>query len=189
MKKGIYIISAAAFFLITTQVSAERGHSKENFHEKNKINKVQERIVPEIITPTVIVSETPTITPEITKYLKHDGKNEIKEFKKDIRAFIKKELKPTKREELECDREDDYKNHGKYVSCVAHQHRGGKEVSEAARSDIGKEHNGKPTGTVTPLPVISPVTSAAHSIHLGYNPFRSFATMLDRFLSLFKHFL
>lgn len=35
---------------------------------------------------------------------------------------------------------DDYKNHGEYVSGVAHTHPGGSAVSEAAKSSIGKHH-------------------------------------------------
>lgn len=35
-----------------------------------------------------------------------------------------------------------WKNHGAYVSCVAHLHLGGHSVSQAARSDIGKHHDG-----------------------------------------------
>lgn len=36
---------------------------------------------------------------------------------------------------------DGWKNHGEYVSSVAKLHEGGKTVSEAARSDIGKKED------------------------------------------------
>lgn len=38
-----------------------------------------------------------------------------------------------------CDPDDSWKNHGAYVSCVAKLHLGGKEIPEAARSEIGKK--------------------------------------------------
>src|SRR3989344_3933414 len=38
-----------------------------------------------------------------------------------------------------CNLDDEWKNHGEFVSCVAHEHRGGDDVSEAARSDVGKK--------------------------------------------------
>ena len=64
----------------------------------------------------------------------------------------------------ECDPNADWKNHGAYVSCVAHQHLGGQVVSQAAKSDIGKKKvtpsvspTATPTATLTPTP---PLTSA-----------------------------
>lgn len=46
----------------------------------------------------------------------------------------------------------DVNNHGAYVSCIAKQKLGGKVVSVAARSDIGKKSkvSGSPTTTVSP---------------------------------------
>ncbi len=52
-----------------------------------------------------------------------------------------------------CNPLDKWFNHGAYVSCVAHLHQGGKEVSEAARSDIGKKFH----------PSVSPSTSPSSS--------------------------
>lgn len=37
--------------------------------------------------------------------------------------------------------QDDFKNHGDYVSSIAHEHEGGSVVSVAAKSDIGKHHD------------------------------------------------
>ncbi|MGE5042331.1 MAG: hypothetical protein ACM3IJ_05525 [Candidatus Levyibacteriota bacterium] len=59
-----------------------------------------------------------------------------------------------------CD--DDNKNHGSYVSCVAHEHEGGHSVSTAAHSDEGKEreeeddNRGGLGGTITPIPTVNP---------------------------------
>ncbi len=40
-----------------------------------------------------------------------------------------------------CDASAQWRNHGAYVSCVAHTQTGGADVSVAAKSDIGKEDN------------------------------------------------
>ena len=53
----------------------------------------------------------------------------------------------------DCD--DDVKNHGQFVSCVAKKHEGGKTVSAAARSDIGKKKR-NPSITPSVVPSISP---------------------------------
>ena len=59
---------------------------------------------------------------------------------------------------------EDVKNHGEYVSCVAKLHLGGKTVSEAAKSQIGKKHkdvdddndeNDDNVPSITPTPSIS----------------------------------
>ncbi len=67
----------------------------------------------------------------------------------------------------ECNPDDQWKNHGEYVSCVARLHLGSATTSAAAKSDIGKkeakeketEDNGNeisptaaPSGTLTPTP-------------------------------------
>lgn len=67
----------------------------------------------------------------------------------------------------ECNEE--VRNHGEYVSCVAHTHPGGDVVSEAARSQIGKIYNDDEdeeededeTPTVTPevSPSVTPEVS------------------------------
>lgn len=66
-------------------------------------------------------------------------------------------------QELECDPEDEWENHGAYVSCVAHTHPGGAAVSAAAKSEVGKKSNGpfatpaaSPTPSVSPEPTTSP---------------------------------
>lgn len=57
--------------------------------------------------------------------------------------------------EGECDPNEDWKNHGAYVSCVAHTHPGGEVVSAAAQSDVGKkdvEESASPSPSVSPSP-------------------------------------
>lgn len=185
MKKEIIIIATLALFLITPQVFADSDHSKKNNHDnKNKVSVVN--LEQEIITPT--------ITPFVTRFLDDDDKEENKRTRKIQRALQKNEISQTDEDDDEdsegCDPDDDYRNHGDYVSCVAKEHRGGKAVSEAARSDIGKKHFGeKPTGTVAPSPISSPVTSAVEALHFDYNPFHSFTAMWERFIKFFKHFI
>jgi hypothetical protein len=83
---------------------------------------------------------------------------------------IKKDVKGISVTADDCDSSAEWKNHGAYVSCVAKLHLGGKTVSQAARSDIGKKQHGEPsitpsvsptatpTATITPTPT-EPVTS------------------------------
>lgn len=42
---------------------------------------------------------------------------------------------------IEVNDDDEWKNHGQFVSSVARTHSGGEEVSEAAHSSIGKKHD------------------------------------------------
>lgn len=57
----------------------------------------------------------------------------------------------------------EWKNHGEYVRSVAKDHENGKEVSEAARSDIGKKKY-KPSVTPSVSPSISPVVSPSITV-------------------------
>jgi len=77
----------------------------------------------------------------------------------------KKKIKPTLNP---CDTDDTWKNHGAYVSCIAHKHHLDRdEVRDAANSDIGKQNpTSTPTATIstsptsddfsTPTPQLSP---------------------------------
>ena len=67
----------------------------------------------------------------------------------------------------ECDPSAQWKNHGQYVSCVAHTHPGGEIVSEAAQSDIGKKNasaSPSPTPEVSPSPSASPEISPSPEV-------------------------
>lgn len=64
-----------------------------------------------------------------------------------------------------CEPDAEYKNHGDYVSCVAHTHPGGAVVSEAAKSDIGKKSKeASPTPIFSPSPVVSPSPSVSPTV-------------------------
>ncbi len=79
-----------------------------------------------------------------------------------------------------CDEDDEWENHGSFVSCVAHLHQGGSVVSTAAKSDIGKIHDDdddesesenedededspspSPSPSVSPVPSPTPTPSAS----------------------------
>lgn len=61
--------------------------------------------------------------------------------------------------------DSDFKNHGQYVSSVAHEHLGGAVVSEAAKSSIGKDKKDKDDGKGSPsvTPTITPTTSPSET--------------------------
>lgn len=69
--------------------------------------------------------------------------------------------------EQNCNPAGPWKNHGEYVSCVAKLHPGGKEVSEAAKSEIGKKEDDedKPEHSATPSasPSVNPSASPSAS--------------------------
>lgn len=201
MKKEI-IISALALFLIVSPAFAQKEGPKENSpknnqnnnqnHKKDSDSSVQALTDPisPTITPIAIapsISPTLTITPEIVNT--HKPKKE-----KDEDRQASPSASPA------CSPEKEYRNHGEYVSCVAREHRGGKEVSDAARSDIGKKHeenddNDDPSPTITPTvtstisPTISPITFGLPTIHGGFNPFTAFRENFQRFFGFLMHFI
>lgn len=62
-----------------------------------------------------------------------------------------------------CNPEDNWKNHGEYVSCVAKLKQGGQTTSEAAQSDVGKK-NGDEDKSEGEAPSGSPTASPAAGI-------------------------
>lgn len=80
-------------------------------------------------------------------------------------AFAKEQAQP----QTTCDPNANWKNHGEYVSCVARLHKGGKAVSEAAKSDIGeKEDSNK--AQESPEPSESPASSSSPSASPSASP-------------------
>lgn len=66
----------------------------------------------------------------------------------------------------ECDPNAEWKNHGQYVSCVAHTHPGGQVVSQAAQSDVGKKN----IVSVSPSPLASPIVSPSPEVSPSPSP-------------------
>ncbi len=177
MKKEI-IISALAIFLIATPAFAKQENPKENSTKNNQNQrKDTDSLIQEISVskgPSIRRSTRQSTRPSSAASSKPQSKLLIEEREKERQSF--RLAYPTCRPEVE------YRNHGEYVSCVAREHRGGKEVSEAARSEIGKKH---PFPTAT----ISPITSSLPSIQGGFNAFKSIEENLHRFFGFLLHFI
>jgi len=118
------------FLLLATPVFASFGNDNDNDWDNH-----HPRLT---ITPSAILTLTPTITPSVSP----TGK-------------------PHK--DKDCDR-DDWKNHGQFVSCFAHHHPGGGIISEIAKSLISKKHHGDNDGDGDDVnPSLTPTIAASES--------------------------
>ncbi len=70
-----------------------------------------------------------------------------------------------------CVGDDD--NHGKFVSCIAHMHPGGKDVSDAARDKDDNDNNNTITPTTVPTVSVSVTPTTAPSITPSTSPLPS----------------
>lgn len=142
MKKTYLFLFVLAFVLVSTPVFAEKDQKNENNHGKNSEIEIQEESHGSINGPSstgsigssVTLSVTSTVTPKDEQDQGNTG----------------------------CDPDDNWRNHGKYVSCIARLHLGGEETSEAGRSDEGKRgRTPSVTPSVTPStsPSVSPTTT------------------------------
>lgn len=105
---------------------------------------------------------------ERIKVLREERKKRQREAREQAKKTIEalKRLKDSRKAEKEgknsllpdqeCDPSLAWINHGAYVSCVARQKQNGQNVSDAARSNVGKK---KTTTTATPSPSPSPSPS------------------------------
>lgn len=194
MKKEL-IISALSLLLIATPVFAAKpsslpsnansnatenhGQSTNNNGNVNSeshanVNSVKTSPTPTVATQEVIqdlepsVSPSPTVAPEGDDEGSQDSTSDTQT----------------------CDPNANWKNHGAYVSCVAHLHLGGKTVSEAARSDIGKKHIIEDVSpTATPSPTTEPITSAESTITGGISPLDSIGSLFGKLLGFLKHLI
>lgn len=196
MKKQLLVASVALFFIASPASASQSQKNNENRnddnrgqvvaseHREDKKEKSETPIIQENVTITIDVSPSPSSAPSSTPTPKVEDKDE-----KD-----KKDVKGAKTTE-ECDSESEWKNHGEYVSCVAKKHLGGKEVSEAARSEIGKKSDDHgndgdddilPTITPSVSPTITPpLTSPATELHF---PLTSWEDLKRLFAQLFRRF-
>lgn len=126
--KKTIFILTLLFALAATPAIANQGKGKPNEHANDRATKNQQ-VQSLDITPSVSPSVSPT-----------EEENE------------------DENEEEKCGPNEEYKNHGAYVSCVAKTHPDGKEVSEAAKFDIGKKHV-EDEDDITPSPSVSPSVS------------------------------
>jgi hypothetical protein len=172
MKKPI-LITAIAILLIATPAFAKNDNPKSNAVEHANNGKSQNAehasttlIIGDEISPTTTPTETPTITPTITPT-----------------TTPSVSPSPTK---TDCDPNAVWKNHGAYVSCVAHLHEGGHKVSEAARSDVGKKN---PTLEPSPSATPSPITSAITTLGESSSPLGNIGALIGKFFGFLKHLI
>lgn len=102
-----------------------------------------------------------------------------------------------------CDPDAHWKNHGAFISCIAHLHQGGEEVSEAAHSEIGKSNepseeltpsvspSPSATPSVSPTVTVSPtpISSAMDNLFEGNSPLKNLGTLVSRFVSFLIHLI
>ncbi len=193
MKKEL-LITTSVFLLIATPALAKSDNGNNGQGEEHKSEKAQEVLathdnnghkdddhtVSQNITSPVVQAaavDDPSITPSVTVT-----------------------ISPVVTQTQTCDPNAEWKNHGQYVSCVAHTHQGGQMTSEAARSDVGKKHHGEsptpsvspsvspsasPTATLTPTDT-PPITSAANE--LSFNSFLDIQGLFKKLAKLLSHF-
>lgn len=186
MKKALFItVVTIGFSAVPVFAASPKANEHAQTHSQAQVNIVVSPTPTSELTvsPTVTLTVTPTATSTPTPTQKQD---------KDIDNSAHAEAVPTP--STTCDPSADYKNHGEYVSCVAHLHLGGQVVSAAARSDVGKNHaevSPTPTTTVSPTPtqpVSSPVSSAEAAMHT-FNPLDALGSLFNRFFGFFKHLI
>ncbi len=133
------------------------------------------------IEPIMSPSVSPTITPSITV---------------------------TTTPSVTCDKDDNWKNHGEYVSCIAKEHVGKDEVIDAAHSDIGKKkHTTSITPSISPsispnlTPSVSPTATSEASIAPSVSPtltqltalpekkIKQLITTLEQLINFLTHFI
>lgn len=154
-----------------------------------------------IILPLYLIVAVPALANQDNKGKNENRNEQVKNVHQDSKAEATAE--PTKT----CGPDEEWENHGQYVSCVAKQKLGGKETSTAAKSDIGKKEKGYKAGkgynkypslthgkgksvplTVEPTVSVSP-TGTSESATLPKNQLKAIIDMLEKMIGFFKHLL
>ena len=193
MKKDLVIASVSLFLIAAPAYASQNHKDNDNHKEENHGSVVAEEhkekdknetpTTQATVSLTTDLSLTPTSTPTPIQSGQPSGNENEKEH------HDGKEAKTSE----DCDADGSWKNHGAYVSCVAHQHFGGKAVSEAARSEIGKKsHGGKPSVTPSVSPtetptVTPPLTSPVTELHFTIASWTDFKKAITQLFHLF-HF-
>lgn len=169
--KNTYVFTLLAVFLLfltVSQVSASNDHINQNAGKNGQENQEKNRSSHSDEGHQEIEDHKPaTPTPSVS-----------------VSTDVTGTVTPTPTGILDNDC-DDAKNHGQFVSCVAHRYEGGKVTSEAARSDTGKKHREdndedditpsispsvSPTGTITPTPTEDPNATSSPSLTATPSP-------------------
>lgn len=182
----LLLTATPAFAQSSHATSNDRGNSDQNHSNQDirsikgiqiKNNTVIRSSEPDrdeiTIVPTNIPSASPSVTPIISPSI------------------------------IPCNPDDNWRNHGAYVSCIAHLHRGEEEVSEAAHSEIGEKHHFTPTPStnpslspipsVSPTPIASvsptPLTTAMGTVDEGESPINNIGAIFHRFVAFLSHWI
>lgn len=146
--------------IVTNDTHDAHGNSNANTNSQNDTHTPDNKKT-ESAVEAAEVNEDPSTAPTNTPTPKHE----------EVKADVSSET---------CDPSLQWKNHGAYVSCVAHTHPGGQVVAAAAKSDIGKKHGSvsvtpsvspsvSPSASPSVEPSVSPITSAENSLALNDN--------------------
>ncbi|MDP3941846.1 MAG: hypothetical protein Q8Q49_06080 [bacterium] len=194
-----FIIAGVSFLLIATPAYASQGNNKDNGNRQeenhgqavaaeHRESEEKNNNIPEVqVALPVVLDVSPTVTLTTTPAPSSQERDEKDEEKNHGVKAAETSAETTE----ECDSEGDWKNHGEYVSCVAKLHVGGDEVSEAARTDVGKksdEHGDGPsvTPTLSTTPTITPpLTAPVAEVHLPFLSWEEFKNAIGR---LFRGF-
>jgi hypothetical protein len=202
MRKEI-TIAAITLLLTATPAFAQSSHANNDHHNGNSdethtnqnngtVKGIQTQNIPFIhtnepdrdditITPTTIPSVSPAVSPAVSPSI------------------------------APCNPDDNWKNHGAYVSCIAHLHESGHFVAKAAHHDNDNDKDDHPSITpsvepstspepsmspepsaspsVSPVPSVSPtpLTTAMGNIGDNEPPFYNFQSLFGRFFGFFRH--
>lgn len=151
MKKE-FALATIAVLLLATPVFANQNHgNSENAKENPGTNISQEKR--QIQSTQGVSSDENEI----------ENENDVTTTPTPTTEDHKKEVKAAATS-TECDPNAEWTSHGAYVSCVAKLHLGGKTVSAAARSDIGKKNHATPSATPTITPTETPTATPTATV-------------------------
>src|SRR5260221_11272630 len=154
MKKELLVLTISALLLATPVFAARGNNHSQGTTQKELHSNVQ---VEENSIATIEPEESPS-----------PSASPVATGQPSAESLVIPSSTPTP----DCDKDKVWKNHGQFVSCVAHEHQGGEEVSEAARSDIGKKHH-QPSASPSAIPTASPSPSPTPPISftvMSFNP-------------------
>ena len=186
MKKLVSIVTLALVLVVHPVLASKpsdngNGNGKQNHENYGSVqsalvrqdNNLEDTQPKNDDTDNTSQPEHPSITPSPTKPQIQTGSSALS----------------TTTTDAACDPNAEWKNHGEYVSCVAHTHPGGQVVSDAAHSDVGKNKNITPTIPPTETPTPSPITSPLSTVASGLSPLASLGALIGKVFGFLKHLL
>ncbi len=183
MKKELIIAAALLTLLVAPAFAAKPTVDNGSIHSNGKsdVHNNQTNDNNENVNVNDENTVTPSPTQTVTEDLNQEGST--------ISPTVSPSVSPAA-VGIPCDPSAHWKNHGEYVSCVAHLHQGGKIVSEAAKSDVGKKDiDESPTPSASPSPTVTPITSANPTLQSGISPLSTIGTFFGKIFGFLKHLL